>query len=217
MSWISDSAAWNFLRPINGYLLDGRRTLGSSNLPGEDSQATLCVSEDNIPQEEQEPPSSQTLIDPSISLTTATKRKSSPVWDAESSRRPRKTVRMAGFDQDRNCILSSTPVTKQPTKRERRAKTTPYLDLRKVNAPKKLSSLEYEALDETGSRKIAAASYDLRQAMEKSNTRVSVATALGILCDVPTDNAVQFVPGLRHKGKEFRCKFKASQDTKVRD
>ncbi|KAH9930267.1 uncharacterized protein B0H18DRAFT_994090 [Fomitopsis serialis] len=220
MKWINDSVAWGFLRPINHYVLDGRRRSRSSILPGEDSQATLCASEDSILQDEQleDLPSSQTLVDFAASSTTVAKRKGSPEGGMFSSGRPRKTARIAHFDHEADSITSSTPHTKHSAKTGRRTKATPYLDLRRVAASAGASALEYEPLGGFGARKVAAASSELRQLMEDSDAsrpRVSVAVALNILCDVPTDNAVKFIPGHIHEGKDFRCKF-VSRSTKAK-
>ncbi|EPS94338.1 hypothetical protein FOMPIDRAFT_1055155 [Fomitopsis schrenkii] len=230
--WISDSISWNIALPVKSYLLNGCRDNSAKALSSEDSQATVCVPEDSnsLAQDEQEPPSSQTLAGfpegstCTAAAATATKRKSSPEADVDMqpSGRPRKIVRISDFSCGAEAVPASTPQAKRSKQKARRVQGTPYLDLRKMVSSKRANepNLDYEALDASGARKIATASAELRRAMESSgddSPRTSVCLALDILRDIPVENAVRFKPGQLHDGKEFRCRF-VSQEfvTKVK-
>ncbi|KZT68668.1 hypothetical protein DAEQUDRAFT_727541 [Daedalea quercina L-15889] len=243
MSWIEDSVAWGFLLPVSGYLLDGTRRGGIhsfgadephvinrhnlssvTTLPAEDSQATLCVTEDNmtVAQDEQEPSISQTLVCSAMDSTSTItiRRKSSPELDSQQLRRPRKSIRILDFIRGADAPYSPTPRTTRSGKREPRIRCTPYLDLRKMTRPTKAPSLKYEALDASGARMISTASAELIQAMEdgsdEDHPRISVSLALDILRDVPTNNAVRFIPGKHCRGKEFRCKLISHESEEVK-
>ncbi|KAI0715950.1 hypothetical protein C8Q72DRAFT_867825 [Fomitopsis betulina] len=222
--WISESISWNIALPVKNYILNGGRGCDENALSSEDSQATVCVREDhNSPvQNSQEPPSSQTVVDPTVGTTCTvamiTKRKGSPEADVDRrpSGRPWKTVRISDSSCGAEAVPASTPNARKSKQKVRRAQGTPYLDLCKMKTVSSKSKraldseLEYEALDASGARKIADASAELCCTMRSSDEdspRISVCLALDILRDIPVGDAVRFKPGQLHEGKEFRCRF----------